>query len=208
MWPKKAPIAGDIHMKWIAISLVLGGGLLAFGGEIAQYHSRATGAKMRDSGKSRTAAEVESTSHGISEIGIERTGCFGTCPEYTFIARSDGTFRYKGVDCVERKGEFTGRISLSFFHQLAQFIRDSGYLDLEPGYALPITDHPSVCTMVVMNGKRKTVRNYANAGPTKLWAIEELIDDMMRRAIWNEPANGRGEAKSPALNDRSDRSGA
>ena len=40
--------------------------------------------------------------------------------------------------------------------------------------------------MVVRNGKRKTVSNYANAGPMKLWAIESLIDDLLRNAQWRD----------------------
>src|SRR5687768_9312146 len=36
-----------------------------------------------------------STNHGISEIGIEREGWLGG--PYTFVVRSDGTFRYHGT---------------------------------------------------------------------------------------------------------------
>ena len=41
-------------------------------------------------------------------------------------------------------------------------------------------------TTVVMNGKRKVIRNYANAGPTTLWAIEQLIDSLMTKVKWGE----------------------
>jgi hypothetical protein len=36
------------------------------------------------------------TDHGITEIGIERTPCLGTCPIYTLVVKNDGTFRYTG----------------------------------------------------------------------------------------------------------------
>jgi hypothetical protein len=35
-----------------------------------------------------------------------------------------------------------------------------------------------------MDGKRKVIRNCANTGPTALWAIENLIDDLMAHASW------------------------
>jgi hypothetical protein len=55
-----------------------------------------------------------------------------------------------------------------------------------------VTDNPTVYTTVVMDGKRKVVSNYANAGPTKLWAIEQLIDKLLLEAKWDEkPAAGR-----------------
>ena len=76
----------------------------------------------------------DATTHGITEIGIERTVCFGACPAYTFIAKSDGTFRYSGEDFVERKGTSTGTVSIHDFSLLAQFIRDSGYMELADRY--------------------------------------------------------------------------
>ena len=172
-------------MKTFIIAILLVASFLALAGEISDFHLKNARDKSGDSRKSRSYDEIASTNHGITEIGIERTGCYGTCPSYTFIVKSDGTFRYKGLDHVERKGEFSGRISVWSFHQLAQFIRDSSYLELEDGYTGMDTDNPTTYTMVVMNGKRKTVSNYANAGPTKLWAIEQLIDDLMAKAKWD-----------------------
>lgn len=172
-------------MKALAIAVFLSGSSFALGGEISDYYFKHTGDKLGHHGKTRSYDEVASTKHGITEIGIERTACFGDCPIYTFIIKSDGTFRYKGVEYVERKGEFTGKIPVWYFHQLAQFIRDSSYMELEDAYTQEVTDHPTTYTMVVMNGKRKTISNYANAGPTKLWAIEQLIDDLITKAEWD-----------------------
>src|SRR5678815_4416854 len=174
-------------MKTLLISLFVTVTLLAVGGEISDFHFKNARDKLADQRKSRSHDEVASTNHGITEIGIERSGCFGTCPIYTFIVKSDGTLRYKGTKHVEREGEFAGTIPVWYFHHLAQFVRDSGYTELEDGYRQGVTDtdHPTTYTMVVMNGKRKTVSNYANAGPTKLWAIEQLIDDLMAKATWD-----------------------
>jgi len=172
-------------MKILLIGLVCTGSLLALGGEVSYIHRKQARPPSDDWKKSRSHDEVSSTNHGIAEIGIERTGCYGTCPSYTFILKSDGTFRYKGFEYVERKGEFSGTIPVWYFHQLAQFVRDFGYMELEDSYTRAITDNPTTFTMVVMNGKRKTVLNYANAGPTKLWAIEQLTDDLMAKAKWD-----------------------
>jgi len=172
-------------MKTPLIGFIVTVTLLALGGEISDFHFKNARNKLGEDQKSRSHDEIASTNHGITEIGIERTGCFGACPSYTFIVKRDGTFRYKGFDYVERKGEFTGTISTWHFHRLAQFIRDSSFMELEDGYTRMITDSPTTYTMVVMNGKRKTVSNYANAGPTKLWAIEQLIDELMGKAKWD-----------------------
>jgi hypothetical protein len=172
-------------MKTLLIGFFFAVTLLARGGEISDFHFKNARNPLGDDRRSRNHKEVDSTNHGITEVGIERSGCLGTCPVYTFIMKSDGTFRYKGTKYVEREGEFAGTIPVWYFHRLAQFIRDSSYMELEDGYRWAVTDNPTTYTMVVMNGKRKTVSNYANAGPTKLWAIEELIDDLMTKAKWD-----------------------
>ena len=172
-------------MKTLIAAIIFTSTFVVFGGELADYHFKHATNKLGNLKMSRSHDEVTSTNHGITEIGIERTACFGFCPAYTFIAKSDGSFRYKGDKFVERTGEFTGTISVGQFHRLAQFIRDSGHSELEDAYDRSVTDNPTVCTSVVMHGKRKVVSNYANAGPTKLWAIEQLIDDLMRKAQWS-----------------------
>lgn len=125
------------------------------------------------------------TDHGITEIGIERTVCFFACPDYTFIARSDGTFRYLGRDHVDHIGLRTGTIPVAEFNGLAQFIKESGYMELSGRYVGGFTDQPTTYSMVIMDGQRKIIMNYGNAGPTKLWAIEELIDHLRDQATWN-----------------------
>ena len=183
-------------MKTLMIEVLVTGSVLALGGEISDIHRKQARDKPGDWRKSRSHDEVASTNHGITEIGIERSGCYGTCPIYTFIAKSDGTVRYKGVKYVERQGEFSGTIPVWYFHELARFIRDAHYMELEDGYTRMVTDNPTTYTTVVMNGKRKTISNYANAGPTKLWAIEQLVDDLMGKAEWK---SGLPKAPEPVL---------
>lgn len=185
-------------MKTLTVGLLLIGVWIAFGGEISDVHYKEARGTRGDLRKSRSHAEVASTNHGITEVGIERAGCLGTCPSYTFVVKSDGTFRYRGDEYVERKGEFAGKVSVWKFHNLARFIKDSGYTELEDGYTRAVTDSPTAYTMVVMNGKRKTIRNYANSGPTKLWAIEQLIDDLMSKVEWGnsqKPPGGKPQVK-------------
>ncbi len=126
------------------------------------------------------------TDHGITEMGIERTVCFGTCPAYTFIAKSDGTVRYVGDAFVDHPGTRTGKISEWRFHSVANLIRGSDFMNLHRGYTARVTDNPTVYTMVVMNGERKIVLDYAHAGPDILWAVEQLIDNLIDDVEWDQ----------------------
>ena len=80
---------------------------------------------------------------------------------------------------------FTGTIPVYRFNQLAQFIRDSAFVDLQEGYGEMGDDRETVYTTVVINGKRKVVMNHGSTGPSKLWAVEQLIDlALAHEAIW------------------------
>jgi len=57
-------------------------------------------------------------------------------------------------------------------------------VDLKDTYMRGITDSSTTYTMIVMNGKQKIISDYARSGPTKLWAIEELIDHLLVGAKW------------------------
>jgi hypothetical protein len=116
----------------------------------------------------------------ITEITLERTTCFGTCPNYTVTLRRDGTITYNGIRFVEMTGTYQGHAY--GFERLAQLITSAGYFNLKDNYSRPITDMPSTITSVVMNGKRKTITNYADTGPVELWGIEMAIDGMLKSA--------------------------
>jgi hypothetical protein len=190
-------------MNKLVILIFLTAGWPATAGEISNYYYRhiqdntnwvqTLGASSQ---KSRSHQQVESTNHGIVELGIERSGSVWGGPTYTFIAKSDGTCHYKGERDVKRTGEYSGTIPIWQFHDLAKFIRDSGYMGFEDEYSRGVTDCPTTYTSVLLNGKHKVVRNYANAGPTTLWAIEQLIDDLMAKAEWK---SGLPKAPEPVL---------
>ena len=186
----------------LTIRLLLGWNLSASAGEISEYF-RNTHTNLEErfkafdaNSKSRTMSQVWSTNHGVTEIGIERAGSVWGGPMYTFIARADGTFRYRGEKGVQRTGEYTGTFPVYKFHELAKFIRDSGYMGFNDEYSRTITDQATTFTTVVMDGKRKVISNYANTGPTSLWAIETLIDELMTKADWKA---GLPKPSKPAL---------
>ncbi len=122
----------------------------------------------------------------ITEITLERTPCFGTCPVYKVMLRRDGTACYEGVAYVAREGRYRGTIEAPLFDRLARMTVEKGYFDLRPRYAVPVTDHPSVITSVLRAGTRKTVDHYANAGPAALKAIERAIDAATRQIRWEK----------------------
>ena len=70
------------------------------------------------------------------------------------------------------------------FNELAWFIHDSGYFDLEHTYVTNTDHHPVVITSVRHTAGRTVIKNSGSAGPTDLWAVEMLIDAVLDRAEW------------------------
>ena len=180
-----------MRVKNLTIAVLLTACSCSLAGELSDIYFQKVRANPDEWAKARTqsrqTASVTPTNHGITEIGIERSGCFGSCPAYTFIIKSDGTFRYKGETYAQRQGEFTGTVPAGEFDHLAQFIKDAEFMGLSDTYHREVTDSSTVYTMVVMSGQRKVVSDYAQAGPSKLWATEHLIDDLLTKAHWNDP---------------------
>jgi hypothetical protein len=128
----------------------------------------------------------------ITEVTLERTACYGSCPIYKVTLRRDGTISYKGEEFVELKGAYEGKVY--GFERLAQLILSNGYFSLKNNYTINATDLPSTITTVVSGGKRKTVTNYGDTGPIELWGIEMAIDGMWKGAKLEK---AKGQQLSP-----------
>ena len=116
----------------------------------------------------------------ITEVTLERTSCFGTCPDYKVTLRRDGTIIDEGRRFVQMMGTYKGEAY--GFDRLAQLILAQKYFDMKDDYSRPITDMPSAITSVVRAGKRKTIVDYAETGPIELWSIEMAIDGILKNA--------------------------
>lgn len=120
----------------------------------------------------------------ISEISLERTECFGICSVYTVRFFSDGRAVFDGRKNVEPLGHWEGTIPLVDFTRLADAAIDISYFDLAQNYQSLTTDRPTVFTSLVINNKRKIIRNYGNAAPPRLWLLELAIDQVRATIEW------------------------
>jgi hypothetical protein len=196
----------SMHMKTLTITLLVAvcfsasGADIAVWGEIGEAYSKISHPDVDLT--HQAPAPITLTNHGVTQIGIERSACYGTCPVYTFVLNRDGTFRYKGEAFVERMGMFTGSVSVYEFNRLAQYMKDFGFMELRDGYGAPGDDGDTVFTMVVMNGTRKVVMDHSGFGPSKLWAMEQLIDHILLYAKWNaRQPDGAANRSQPIPSD-------
>lgn len=144
--------------------------------------------------KKLSGSSADSEQDSISEISLEKTGCFGMCPIYKIILRRDGTATYIGTRFVPKIGTYQGKHEYRF-ERLAELIYKQGFFNLKARYALPVTDQDTAIVSVVRSGKRKTVENYGGEAPVELWGIETVIDSIANEIKWKAKTTQKGNKK-------------
>ena len=157
----------------------------AIAGPLSDLHVQLDGQAPRffDRSKFRppTLSEVE-----IARIGIERSGCFGSCPIYSLVVEADGSFEYIGIANVSRIGRYKGKADPMRYRSVVALMSEARYFSMQDVYSVDVTDQEFVYTMAERGGQAKVIENYAASGPLVLWAIEELIDTLLLTADWDD----------------------
>lgn len=128
-------------------------------------------------------------------ITLERTVCFGTCPNYKLTIKSDGNVIFEGKRFTKTTGIARGKISVADYRALVSEFEKIDYFSL-PDRFTPgtkecpqvITDMPSANTSIKLNGKVKAVDHYHGCGSQgvlpKLTALEDKIDKVAGTQKW------------------------
>lgn len=111
-------------------------------------------------------------------ISMQRTACYGTCPQYTVSIYKNGVVNYEGKLFVDKMGFFSSKIPLSQVKNLELLLEEIDFFSLESIYPAPMTDVPSVITKVrVKNKVHKVVDQFQ--GPKELKKIYHLVDSII-----------------------------
>ena len=144
------------------------------------------GETSRGQNETRFCTEPEQSK--ITEISLERTYCYGTCPSYTVTLRSDGSAEYVGRGYAPQKGSFVASIEPETFQSLARYVEEIGFFErLDRRYYCEVTDNPAVYVSVRRGAEKKIIWHYAPrhlTAPAVLDVLEELIDSVAEHAHW------------------------
>jgi membrane dipeptidase len=122
-------------------------------------------------------AQALATAAGPIEITLQRTPCFGTCPEYTVTLRDDGTVSYVGRQYVRVSGQHSWKIDPSAVRALAREMVAAGFFELQDVYTDLRTDNPTTYTSLTIGTRSKKIKDYVS-GPPTLKDIEKRIDEV------------------------------
>ena len=130
-------------------------------------------------------------------ITLERSVCYGTCPDYKVNISADGKVTFDGHQFVKTKGAAQGNINLDNVRLLIAEFDKAKYFSLNDKYETEKdgcpeewTDNPTVVTSIKMNGKSKSISHYHGCRdgqiiyPKALTDLEDRIDEIVGTKQW------------------------
>jgi len=143
-------------------------------------------------------------------ITLQRTACFGSCPDYTVTIDGEGNVRFttrnaKGPgaadvhrafspdDGVLISGVHTDSVDKQVVRDLVAQFHAADFFALKDEYVAPITDNPSYVLTLRIGTHSKTIVDYVGvkAGmPASVTALEDAVDRAAGTARWVNGADG------------------
>jgi hypothetical protein len=121
------------------------------------------------------------------EIRLDRTSCFGSCPDYAVSISGDGTVQYEGRLFVAIPGHHTAHVSAQAVTALIDRFRVANFLSALPEYEAPIEDIPTQTLTLRINGQTQSGKDHAGAEeglPLAIQNLESAVDQTSGADRW------------------------
>jgi len=116
-------------------------------------------------------------------ISLERTPCFGFCPDYTVTVFGNGMVVYEGRNFVAVEGAQKALIPQEDVRELVNEFYRVGFFNFNDAYTDSATDLPSQTTSITIDGETKSVFRYGSK-PPGLIILEDKIDETAQTEKW------------------------
>ncbi|HEX2557815.1 MAG TPA: DUF6438 domain-containing protein [Nitrososphaera sp.] len=130
-------------------------------------------------------------------IILERTVCYGTCPDYSITIHGNGTVIYEVRRYVAVTGKHTSQIPSEKVQELVNYFHKAGYFSMNDRYSGNVGDVPTITTSIKLDRLFKKVVDYYNP-PPQLTDLENLIDSTAGSANWVKCPTGEQVASREA----------
>ena len=98
------------------------------------------------------------------EIRLDRTECYGWCPNYSVVISGNGHVQYTGRTFVREVGEREATLPQDAVRELLGQFEKVGFADLLPAYEESVTDLPATYLTLRLGDHSKRVENYWSQG--------------------------------------------
>lgn len=121
----------------------------------------------------------------ISRIGLERTPCFGTCPDYLVTLGADGAATYHGGRFAPRHGDYRADVPAAEFARVASRLGERGFFAMDSAYTQNVTDLPSATLTVTSATGNHAVMCYGFGCPPAFHQLAALVDSVADGLSWD-----------------------
>ncbi|MFK7773621.1 MAG: DUF6438 domain-containing protein [Saprospiraceae bacterium] len=134
----------------------------------------------------KSPKNIPELSKNYRVVTIQKTDCYGNCPEYEFVLHSNGKATYIGKKNVSRIGRYSAQAKAGFIFAIKSEISDGEFFQMStvyPSNEKIIEDLPDTYIMVSDNVHQIIIRNNHDA-PAKLIEFQNKIESMIEELEW------------------------
>jgi len=118
-------------------------------------------------------------SQSIESIEFSTTQCLGTCPVFKLTITKDGSVSYKGIEFVNRIGDFNLRMTPADLTYLTALLAAIDLPRLKEYYLVNYTDAPTAhLTILYANGQTKKITDYGLQGTYGLKTVYSFLHSL------------------------------
>lgn len=121
------------------------------------------------------------------KITLQRTFCYGHCPDYEVEIDGDGTVKFNGRYDVVARGKHRTRISKIAVRELYNDFARANFFWAFDKYSVRASDAPAYTVTISFDHYKKTVVDYLGkeAGiPKEIAALEDAVDQTAGTKKW------------------------
>jgi len=120
----------------------------------------------------------------FDRLGLEGSGCYGSCPEYRVQLFRGGQATYEGDRFAPRQGAYVGAVTLYDYGLLSALARRVGLLEMSDRYSAQWTDDETITFELTGAHGDKVISDYGRQGPPELQAFRALFESVVDRIRW------------------------
>lgn len=126
---------------------------------------------------------------GPWEIELSRSVCYGVCPDYKVVVKSDGTVEYEGHEYVSKRGRATDRVPIADAEALLRKFDQAGFDRLSVPDPCPkglASDSPTNILAVRRKTGSHVVEHYLGnmCAPPVLADLADAVDKTAKTDRW------------------------
>jgi (2Fe-2S) ferredoxin len=125
----------------------------------------------------------ESNNYVKHSISLQKTACFGTCPQYTFTLNGKGEMEFNGKMFTKMDGIWTSQLDQNQINEIFTEIGDDKLMDLADEYPSNYSDLPSSIITYNNGEKTKTIR-VEGTHPAVLDVVIKKLELKIDSASW------------------------